>query len=333
MASSGGAATAQALRTDADALRARGALLQASEHGALLELYAAQSALDQARVEQIRLDTRAAALVTEESSARRRVANVRRSSRAAQARVHDALRVLYVEGDVDPVSIILGATSLDEALEGIDGLGRAARRNERLAGELRASSVRLQRLRRVLSGRRRALERARERAAEATARLRQTVAARQSTLDTIQQQAALTSRQVRALETQAAAASVVSARIAAPRPSTASSDPTPGLAPTPAPVYSSARPAPGSSRKLVVDAVAYHLSGRTASGLPVGVGVIAVDPRVIPLGTKVYVPGYGPAVAADVGTAITGNIIDLWMPSTPQARAWGRRTVTITVYG
>ena len=42
---------------------------------------------------------------------------------------------------------------------------------------------------------------------------------------------------------------------------------------------------------------------------------------------------YGAAVAADVGSAIKGNIIDLWMPSTAAARAWGRRTVTITVYG
>src|SRR6478736_3538230 len=75
-------------------------------------------------------------------------------------------------------------------------------------------------------------------------------------------------------------------------------------------------PAAPGTRTLVVDAVAYHLPGRTASGLPVGVGVIAVDPRVIPLGTRVFVPGYGPAVAADVGSAVKGNIIDLWMPST-----------------
>ncbi len=90
---------------------------------------------------------------------------------------------------------------------------------------------------------------------------------------------------------------------------------------------------PAGASSLVVDAVAYHLPGRTASGLPVGIGVIAVDPLVIPLGTRVFVPGYGAAVAADTGTAIRGNIIDLWMPSTAQARAWGRRTVTITVYG
>jgi 3D (Asp-Asp-Asp) domain-containing protein len=92
-------------------------------------------------------------------------------------------------------------------------------------------------------------------------------------------------------------------------------------------------PVAGGTQALVVDAVAYHLPGRTASGLPVGVGVIAVDPSVIPLGTRVFVPGYGPAVAADTGAAIKGNIIDLWMPSTAAARAWGRRTITITVYG
>ncbi len=79
--------------------------------------------------------------------------------------------------------------------------------------------------------------------------------------------------------------------------------------------------------------MAYHLVGRTASGLPAGVGVMAVDPSVIPLGTRVFVPGYGPAVAADVGSAVKGLVIDLWMPTTIQARAWGRRTVTITVYG
>ena len=51
--------------------------------------------------------------------------------------------------------------------------------------------------------------------------------------------------------------------------------------------------------------------------------MIAVDPTVIPLGTRVFVPGYGPAVAADVGSAVKGNIIDLWMPSTAQARGLG----------
>ena len=84
--------------------------------------------------------------------------------------------------------------------------------------------------------------------------------------------------------------------------------------------------------RLKVDAVAYHLPGKTALGVPVRRGVVAVDPALIPLGTKLHVPGYGRSLAADVGHAIKGRIIDLWFPSTEQARAWGRRTVTITIY-
>jgi len=85
--------------------------------------------------------------------------------------------------------------------------------------------------------------------------------------------------------------------------------------------------------RLKVDAVAYHLPGRTALGMPVRRGVVAVDPSLIPLGTRMHVPGYGPSIAADVGTAIKGRIIDLWMPTDKAARSWGRRTVTITVFG
>lgn len=84
--------------------------------------------------------------------------------------------------------------------------------------------------------------------------------------------------------------------------------------------------------KLKVDAVAYSLPGSTALGVPVRKGVVAVDPKLIPLGTKLHVPGYGPGLAADVGYAIKGKVIDLWFPSTVKARQWGRRTVTITVY-
>ncbi|MGH3065048.1 MAG: 3D domain-containing protein [Gaiellaceae bacterium] len=93
-----------------------------------------------------------------------------------------------------------------------------------------------------------------------------------------------------------------------------------------------AQPVIPTAYKLKVDAVAYYLPGKTASGVPVRKGVVAVDPRLIPLGTRLHVPGYGPGLAADVGTAIKGRIIDLWFPSTALARKWGRRTVTITIY-
>lgn len=77
--------------------------------------------------------------------------------------------------------------------------------------------------------------------------------------------------------------------------------------------------------------------GITRSGLRAREGVIAVDPRVIPLGTKVYVespgaaPDYGFAIAADIGSAIKGNLIDLYFDTTQQALNWGRRSVRVYI--
>jgi 3D (Asp-Asp-Asp) domain-containing protein len=85
------------------------------------------------------------------------------------------------------------------------------------------------------------------------------------------------------------------------------------------------------ARTLTVSATGYSLPGHTASGLPVGWGVVAVDPSVIPLGTHLTIPGYGEAVAADTGSAVIGADIDLWFPTLGQAEAWGRRSVTIAV--
>ncbi|ASR78338.1 hypothetical protein PPISBEST_101 [Bacillus phage PPIsBest] len=59
--------------------------------------------------------------------------------------------------------------------------------------------------------------------------------------------------------------------------------------------------------------------------------VIAVDPRVIPLGSKVHVEGYGTAIASDTGGAIKGNRIDVLMPSKSQSSNWGVRTVKVTI--
>ena len=73
----------------------------------------------------------------------------------------------------------------------------------------------------------------------------------------------------------------------------------------------------------------YGCSGTTASGRPAGHGIVAVDPRVIPLGTRMYIPGYGHAVAGDTGGAIRGNRIDLGFNSNAQAFQFGRRPVTV----
>lgn len=81
-----------------------------------------------------------------------------------------------------------------------------------------------------------------------------------------------------------------------------------------------------------VEATAYTYTGnRTATGVWPREGLIAVDPRVIPLGTEVYVEGYGYAIAADTGGAIKGNIIDVFFPSFQTCIEWGRRPVIIHI--
>jgi 3D (Asp-Asp-Asp) domain-containing protein len=71
--------------------------------------------------------------------------------------------------------------------------------------------------------------------------------------------------------------------------------------------------------------------GFTATGQRAGYGLVAVDPRVIPLGTRLYIPGYGFAVAADTGSAIVGDRIDLGYSTAWQADAWGVRNVQVFV--
>ncbi|WP_409303621.1 ubiquitin-like domain-containing protein [Peribacillus sp. SCS-155] len=77
-------------------------------------------------------------------------------------------------------------------------------------------------------------------------------------------------------------------------------------------------------------------SGRTATGINLranpNVRIIAVDPRVIPLGSKVYVEGYGYAVAADTGGAIKGHKIDVYFPNTADAYRWGSKKVRIRIF-
>ncbi len=87
---------------------------------------------------------------------------------------------------------------------------------------------------------------------------------------------------------------------------------------------------------LIMEASAYTAfddgqSGMTATGIPARRGIVAVDPRVIPLGTRVYVMGYGPALAADTGGAIRGAKIDLCYEDYNEAIRFGRRTVEVYI--
>ncbi|TFJ93450.1 3D domain-containing protein [Lentibacillus salicampi] len=93
-------------------------------------------------------------------------------------------------------------------------------------------------------------------------------------------------------------------------------------------------------KTVTVTATAYTAdcagcSGVTSTGIDLNANpdkkVIAVDPNVIPLGSEVYVEGYGRAIAADVGGAINGDKIDVHVPSEDEAHEWGVRTVDVTI--
>jgi len=81
-------------------------------------------------------------------------------------------------------------------------------------------------------------------------------------------------------------------------------------------------------------ATAYSLRGRTASGKPVARGLIAADPRVLPLGTRVRIDAgdfSGEYIVADTGGAVRGRRIDIWTPTAREAMRFGRRAVKLTV--
>ncbi|ALC91505.1 hypothetical protein AM500_18225 [Bacillus sp. FJAT-18017] len=102
---------------------------------------------------------------------------------------------------------------------------------------------------------------------------------------------------------------------------------------------------PASSHKrfkeITVKATAYTASCKGCSGITyTGINlkknpkakVISVDPKIIPLGSKVYVPGYGEAIAGDKGSAMRGNKIDVFISDKKKALQWGKKTVKIKVY-
>lgn len=87
-----------------------------------------------------------------------------------------------------------------------------------------------------------------------------------------------------------------------------------------------------SVRELTMQATAYtHTGSRTATGTWPAYGTVAVDPRTIPLGTPLYVEGYGFAVAADTGGAIKGRRLDVFQENRKNALRWGKKTVKVRI--
>ena len=275
---------------------------------ALLSLYSLDSQLQGWRARLASLQTAAANLRKQRVALRSELVADRASLRTGQHRLAAELRLEYERGNVSSLAVVLGAKSLSGALDQLDALSRIQDQSREIVAAAAAAHVRLLRSQHRLATEERRLERSLAAARQAEERLAAAVASRAAYISSLRAQERLRAAQVRSVVTQAHAAQQKSQTLQQPTTS-----------------------APTGKRQLTVSATCYDLSGRTATGMPVGQGVVAVDPSVIPLGTRMYVPGYGNGVAADVGGGIKGDTIDLWMTPS-QCAAWGRRTVTITIY-
>jgi len=274
---------------------------------ALLSLYALDSQLQAWRTRLASLQTAATALRQQRVALKTELVADRAALRIGEHRLAIELRIQYQRGNVSSLAVVLGAKSLSTGLNQLDDLSRAADQSRQIVAAATAAHLRLLQSRRRLAVKEHRLASSLAAARQAEERLTASVASRAAYVSSLRAQERLRATQVRSVVTQAHAAQQKSQTLQQPT-----------------------TPPPSGRRQLTVSATCYDLSGRTATGMPVGQGVVAVDPTVIPLGTRLYIPGYGRGVAADVGGGIQGDVIDLWMTPS-QCAAWGRRTVTITV--
>ena len=296
----------------ADELRRQQSGLSARSHRALLSLYALDSRLAQARSELGRLRGQVEVLRREQELVQRQVEVVGGNLRASQRLLGDRLRRLYEEEQPDAIAILLGARSLDDAVTRLDELERTANQGARAAADAREGREQLRRLAAALAARVEKVQALEARAERTAGSLAGARAERVAYIASLVRQRRLNARQVAALDSRARVVVERAQAVQAP------------AAATPTVV--------SGPRTLSVTATGYSLAGHTAMGLPVGPGIVAVDPSVIPLGTRMTIPGYGQGVAADTGGAVVGSTIDLWFSTLADALAWGRRTVTITLH-
>jgi 3D (Asp-Asp-Asp) domain-containing protein len=312
------AETAAELEQQAQSLRDQNAELAVGTRSGLVGLQEIEARLAQTHAELASFRARAAIVRNRRRAVFEELTVARTALSSTRRALAGRLQSLYEHGEADVLEVILGAGSLQAALEAVETLDLAVRQDEELLLKARSETRRLAKLNRVLAGRERELEQLAAARAAAAAALAQARAERMRTLAAMRSATESNGYRIAGLEERARTLASVES--------------------TPAPVVVPGAPrippGPASSgvRTLTVVATGYALPGRTASGRPVGWGAVAVDPSVIPMGSRLSIPGYGLGVAADTGGAIQGAKIDLWFPSVAEARAWGARVVTITVY-
>lgn len=300
------------LRQEADRLRNQA-------HEALLDLYALETKLGRAEQRVAALEQKAAALERRQEAAQQQLDLARKAVARADERLAARLQALYIEGEIDPLAVLLGAQSFEEAISTLEGFDDVARQDTEILAQVRATRVAVRVALRELAARSAEVRSLVTQARAAQASLLRARSERASYLASLRQEQALNRQQIAELTDQAAQAESHSQDVGSSVGGGGGGTPPPPSAP------------PTSGTKMTVSSTGYCLRGTTATGIPVAWGVIATDPTVIPLGTRMFVPGYGQGVAADTGSAVKGAIIDLWFPTCAQAIQWGRRTVTITL--
>jgi peptidoglycan DL-endopeptidase CwlO len=315
------AGNAPSLRQRAQRLTQENSAIVSRSRAAVLTLYALDSQMTRAQGRLAALRAQAAAVDRQAAETRRELTIAKHVFAVSQENLATRLRALYEQGDSDPLSIVLGAKTLDDALTGIQTANAAAATDKAIVARARGSRDRYVALRKHLAARAEKLHALQASVSATVSVLASERAGRLAYLQQLAAQRSLNEAQIGSLESQAQAIQAKARRVAVTQTVSAVS-----------PAPSVTTPSDTGTGTLTVTATAYTLQGTTATGAPVGYGVVAVDPSVIPLGTRMTIPGYGEGVAADTGGAIRGAVIDLWFPTAAQAAAWGRRTVTITLH-
>jgi 3D (Asp-Asp-Asp) domain-containing protein/arsenate reductase-like glutaredoxin family protein len=299
-------------------LRRQQAGLAARSHTALLGLYSLDSRLAQARSLLASLQRRSAAVRVEQAQVAREEEIAETAWRVSVRALGSELLRRYEQGEPSTGSVLLGATSVGDAVDRLDTLQRSARAERETIEQARSAQETLARTRSVLAARAAELQRLVAQAGATTAELTSARAQRVAYLASLQRQQHLKAAAIARLAASARQIVTRSQVVSAGR----GTDPAAGAA--------GGRTAAGST--LTVTATGYSGAGHTSTGMPAVWGVVSVDPSVIPLGTRMTIPGYGDGVAADTGSGIQGAMVDLWFPTPAQALAWGRRTLTITLH-
>jgi 3D (Asp-Asp-Asp) domain-containing protein len=322
-----GSGSSSSLRQQAQQLAQENSVLASRSRAAVVTLYSLDSRLARTRAQLGSLRAQAAEVSRQRTQTKAELAIARKTFTAAEGSLAARLRAVYEQGgESDPLSIVLGAKTLDDALSGLETENAAAASDRAVVVQARKSRANYVRLSQALAAHAARLGRLQASVSSSLGALTAARAQRAAYIQQVAAQRQLNSSQIGSLESQAQAIEARARQIAVQQAAAPASTSTPS---TPVPTTPTA-PVGGST--ITVTATAYTLGGHTATGAPVGYGIVAVDPSVIPLGTRMTIPGYGEGVAADTGGAIQGARIDVWVPTAAAAAAWGVRTVTISLH-